>query len=497
MAYDFSGLFIFEMANNHQGRVEHGLRIVEEMARIKRRFGIRAAVKLQYRDLDTFIHPAHRGNSSNKHVPRFLQTRLKREEFHELIMATKEQGMLTVVTPFDEPSVEQCLNHGVDILKVASCSANDWPLLEEIAAARKPVICSTGGCLLKDIDKVASFFEHRSVSDLAMLHCVGVYPCPNEAVNLSFMRRMASRYRQYAIGYSGHEAPDNLAVVQAATAMGAQILERHVGVPAEDIKLNSYSMDPEQAARWVEAALKTRQVLGPDAGDKEVSEAEAQSLHELMRGVFARCPVSKGEVLTREKVFLAFPSESGQTTAREYQENMEASRDYAVNAPVFERRGADYVHDVRSIIHEAKGMLREAHIAIGKDFTVELSHHYGIQNFRRVGAIIINLINREYCKKLIVMLPGQAHPSHRHQRKEETFQVLYGDMELVMDGHRVLLEPGDIFLVKRNDMHAFSTRKGLIFEEISTTHVVGDSYYEDPRIAKLDPMQRKTVIESW
>ena len=38
----FEDLFIFEMANNHQGSVEHGLRIIEAMAGIAKRRGIRA-----------------------------------------------------------------------------------------------------------------------------------------------------------------------------------------------------------------------------------------------------------------------------------------------------------------------------------------------------------------------------------------------------------------------------------------------------------------------
>ena len=38
----------------------------------------------------------------------------------------------------------------------------------------------------------------------------------------------------------------------------------------------------------------------------------------------------------------------------------------------------------------------------------EISHHYGIQRFHEFGATIINFVNREYCKKLIVMVPGQV-----------------------------------------------------------------------------------------
>ncbi len=53
----FDNLVIFEMANSHQGSVEHGINIIKEMGKIARRHNIHAAVKLQYRDLDSFIHP--------------------------------------------------------------------------------------------------------------------------------------------------------------------------------------------------------------------------------------------------------------------------------------------------------------------------------------------------------------------------------------------------------------------------------------------------------
>src|SRR5262249_51911374 len=181
-------LFIFEMANNHQGDVEHGLRIISEMGQIAGRYGVRAAVKLQYRQLDTFIHPDYVTRTDLKHIPRFLQTRLAAREFRRLVTAIRHAGLLAVVTPFDEPSVELALEHEVDILKVASCSALDWPLLEAMAVAGRPLICSTGGKSIHDVDKIVSFFDHRYVKDLALLHCVGLYPTPNAQVQMRFMQ---------------------------------------------------------------------------------------------------------------------------------------------------------------------------------------------------------------------------------------------------------------------------------------------------------------------
>ena len=77
----FKDIFIFEMANNHQGRLEHGLNIIKEMAKIKRRNKIKAAVKLQYRDLDTFIHKDFKNRKDVKHIPRFMNTRLTYDDF--------------------------------------------------------------------------------------------------------------------------------------------------------------------------------------------------------------------------------------------------------------------------------------------------------------------------------------------------------------------------------------------------------------------------------
>ena len=57
-------LFIFEMANNHMGSVEHGLRIVRAMREVSKDFPFNFGIKLQYRDIDTFIHPDYQQPAS-------------------------------------------------------------------------------------------------------------------------------------------------------------------------------------------------------------------------------------------------------------------------------------------------------------------------------------------------------------------------------------------------------------------------------------------------
>ncbi len=493
----FKDLFILEMANNHQGDINHGLAIIREMGKICRKYQVNAGVKFQYRHLDTFIHPDYRNNTQAKHISRFLSTELTEDQFRQLVEATREAGLVTICTPFDEKSVDLIVDHGIEVIKVASCSADDWPLLNKMVKAGKPMIASTGGLTLSQIDNLVSFLSHRPV-EFAILHCVGIYPSPNEVLHLNFIEKMIRRYPEVTIGYSGHEGPDNTDVVKIAVAKGARILERHVGLPTETIKLNNYSMNPEQVDKWIAAAQEAKIICGSD--EKEITQSEKDSLLSLKRGVFAKHGIKKGQEITPKDVFFAMPCADGQLTSGEfgrYRARFIASQDYAPLQGLTEQSQPDLYLQIRQIIHQAKGMFTEAGIILGKDYEIELSHHFGLDQFPRTGCMIVNVLNREYCKKLIVVLPGQSNPVHKHLRKEETFQLLYGDLQVSLDEQKVQLKPGDTLLVERDTWHGFRSEKGAIFEEISTTHYRNDSIYQDERIAILDPMQRKTVLDEF
>ena len=110
--FDFNDLFVLDLANNHQGSVEHGLKIIKECGRMVRKHNIRAAMKFQFRQYDTFIHPDHVEGSDNIHIPRFLSTQLKLDEWQMLFDAVKGEGMLTM------PSVIIVVTKRIKIMKM-------------------------------------------------------------------------------------------------------------------------------------------------------------------------------------------------------------------------------------------------------------------------------------------------------------------------------------------------------------------------------------------
>ena len=108
---------------------------------------------------------------------------------------------------------------------------------------------------------------------------------------------------------------------------------------------------------------------------------------------------------------------------------------------------------------------------------------------------MITVINREYCKKLIIVLPGQRHPEQYHKQKEETFMDLHGKVDLFIDGIKSVLSEGDTFTVFPSHIHSFSSEYGCVIEEVSSTHFPNDSFYTDESINK-NP-NRKTIISYW
>lgn len=496
--YDFDGLFVYDMANNHQGLVEHGLKIIDGMARVTSEEGVRGAMKFQFRNIDTFIHPDFKDKKDIPHIPRFVSTRLSESDYRVLAERVKSAGLVTVATPFDEESLRLIDLLEIEIIKIASCSASDWPLLEKVSQAHKPVIVSTAGLNLNEIDNLASYLSLKN-ADFALMHCVALYPTPLEKMQLNQIEIFRNRYPQVTIGYSTHEPPGFYDGAKIAYAKGARIFEKHVGVSTGEISLNAYSATPEQVREWIRAYKLSLAACGAERR-APADHKESESLNSLKRGVYAKKSIKKGDKLERESVFFAMPLQEGQAESGEWSKTFEADRDYKANQPIsgkVVKIDSTEEEIINRIILQIKGMLNEARIPVGRDSKIELSHHYGLDKFREFGAVIIDCVNRAYCKKLILQLPRQKHPYHFHKKKEETFQVLFGDLEVEIEGHRKNLHAGDSLVVHNAEWHKFQTANGVIVEEISTTHFNDDSFYEDKRIANIERAKRKTKIDNW
>ncbi len=313
----FEDLFVLEIASNHQGKVERGLEIISKFSKVVRFNNVRAAIKLQFRDIDNFVHKDFRDREDVRYIKRVRDTRLSKDEFAVLVEAIRKSGCIPMSTPFDEKSVDWCVEFDMPIIKVASADNNDWTLLEKIATTRRPVIISTGGMSLKDMDDVVRFFKKREIP-LALNHCVAAYPHEDNECELNQIDFFRNRYPGIVIGYSCHEYHDWQASMHIAFGKGARTFERHIDINDDGFEVAKYSSLPHQIDTWFKAWHKAKEMCGGSSESRRnFISREIEYLDSYVRGVYAKHDLTAGQTLTEDCVYLAIPLRKGQVSSRE------------------------------------------------------------------------------------------------------------------------------------------------------------------------------------
>lgn len=331
----FEDLFVLELANNHWGDVERGKKIITDFSRIIRFNNVKAAIKLQFRDVDHFIHKDFKDRDDIRYIKKTLKTKMSEDEYGILVDAIRKSGCITMSTPFDEKSVQTCVNLGIQIIKIASSDLNDWVLIEEIAKTRKPVIVSTGGSSVKDIDDIVKFFDNRNIP-LAINHCVSIYPSEKSDLELNQIDYLKTRYPEHVIGFSTHEYNKDIEnAMMIAYAKGARTFERHIDIDWQGVPVSPYCSTPSDLDRWIKAYKTAIEICGGPAGYKRIpGKQETQYLDALVRGVYARRDLKAGEAITDADVYLAIPLQQGQISCRELMSGEVLLRDIKADEPI-------------------------------------------------------------------------------------------------------------------------------------------------------------------
>lgn len=347
----FNNLFVLELANNHWGSVERGKQIIKDFAHIVVKNKVRASIKLQFRDVDNFVHVDSISDGKDldlstlqkreRYIQKTLRTKLSFDDLSTLVSYIKNLGCIPMATPFDEKSVEWCCQLDISIIKVASSDINDWFLLNKIAETKKPVIISTGGANDKQIDDVVKFFNNRNIP-LAINHCVSKYPTEDFDLELNQIDYLKLKYPNNVIGFSTHEYGDWESSIFISYAKGARTWERHIDISYpenhEQKEVSKYCSLPSQIDTWFKAYHKAELMCGSyDNKRRIIDDKESIYLFSLYRGLYLLKDLPIGHKLTSEDVYAAIPyqKEINQITSREFANNYYVlNKDLKKNSPL-------------------------------------------------------------------------------------------------------------------------------------------------------------------
>lgn len=297
---------IAEVGHNHQGDLDTCKELIKAAADAGA-----SAVKLQKRDNKSLYTP-EAFNAPYESENAFGRTYGEHREFlefgeleyRECMAYAKECGILFFATAFDFKSSDFLNNLEVPAFKVASGDLKSLPLIEYIASLGKPIILSTGGGTLEDIDRAVSILD-TSGTDYAILQCTAAYPPSYEELNLRVIPEFIKRYPRAIIGYSGHDSGISMSLV--AYVLGARIIEKHFTLNrAMKGTDHAFSLEPQGMKKLVRDL--DRAFIAQGDGVKKTFESEKKPLEKMGKALYASREVQQGEVIELTDVELRSPA---------------------------------------------------------------------------------------------------------------------------------------------------------------------------------------------
>lgn len=281
IADDTPAYVIAELGNNHGG----DLAVAERLIRAMGACGV-DAVKLQTRHNETLytqVRLATPYDHEQSYGPTYGAHRAALELSRAGIRRCQDwaiQARITCFsTAFDERSADLLMGLSVPAIKLASGSLTDTPLQRHVARLRVPVILSTGGGTLDDIDTAVATLT-REGSPLALLHCTASYPAAFEDLNVRVITTLRARYPDLVIGWSGHDS--GIAMALVAYALGARIIEKHVTLNrAMKGTDHAFSLEPAGVRKLVRDLQRAHVALGD--GVKRIYDSERAPLAKMRR----------------------------------------------------------------------------------------------------------------------------------------------------------------------------------------------------------------------
>jgi sialic acid synthase len=202
-----------------------------------------------------------------------------------------ELGLIFFASAFDLPSLEFLLKAGVKIIKIASHSLTNGPLLERVAQLKLPTVLSLGGSTQKEQDLAISLLRP---CPLVLMHCVSNYPTPDGLAKIDTITYLVERYG-LPVGYSSHEQGVDLSV--AASTLGACLIERHFTLSRSMIGLDqSISLEPSEFSLLASSIKRIHAARGVSECIQDGESGAKNSYHVAVR---ASRDLMKGEVLAR------------------------------------------------------------------------------------------------------------------------------------------------------------------------------------------------------
>lgn len=305
IADDSDAYVIAEIGHNHQGSLDKA----RDLFHAAKMSGVHA-VKLQKRDNKTLFtkaaydKPYENENSYGATYGAHREAlEFGKKEYAELAVLAKDLGLDFFSTAFDFPSADFLAEMNPPAFKIASGDLKTIPLLKYVAKFGKPMIISTGGGGMTDIERAVDAILPINPK-LSILHCTATYPTEPEDMHLRVITTLREKFPQLVIGLSDHY--NGIVMAPVAYVLGARVFEKHFTMnhtwKGTD---HAFSLEPIGMHKMVRDLERTRVALGGSA--KQQLAKETAAITKMGKSLFAKRSLPAGHPLTEADIAFKCP----------------------------------------------------------------------------------------------------------------------------------------------------------------------------------------------
>jgi N-acetylneuraminate synthase/sialic acid synthase len=188
---------------------------------------------------------------------------------------------------------------------MASGDLTNTPLLRYVGEIGKPVIFSTGGGTLDDVQR--AYETLAEVNDqIVILQCTAGYPAEWDELDLRVIATYRELLPRAVVGFSSHD--NGIAMPVAAYVLGARVVEKHFTLNrAMRGTDHAFSLEPQGLRKLVRDLQRTRIALGD--GTKTMYPSETAPILKMSKKIVAARDLPAGHVLTRDDLALKSPGD--------------------------------------------------------------------------------------------------------------------------------------------------------------------------------------------
>ena len=312
VGYQHPPLVIAEIGINHNGSLESAISLADDAIDA----GVEVIKHQTHVVEDEMTAEAKSvipGNSDKSIYQIMEECALNEKDEISLKDHVESRGRIFISTPFSRAAADRLEAMGVCGYKIGSGECNNYPLIEHIAAFKKPIILSTGMNDLNSIRPAVEIFRKHNIP-YALMHTTNIYPTPDRLVRLGAMTELQETFDDAVVGLSDHTTTNHACF--GSVALGASILERHFtdSMTREGPDIIN-SMDPLAAQELIFGANTIFEQRG---GSKGPVEEEIPTIQFAFASVVSINNIRKGEIFSKENLWVKRPG-TGEILAVDYE----------------------------------------------------------------------------------------------------------------------------------------------------------------------------------